>query len=132
MVLLVLFTLAIQNQDADETRLFGEWQWISVSGGLLGVTKTAEETGIRRRIVFSKDHVVSFYTSTASGDSLTFRNTFFTQTEKTFLSSQTMPVLQILGMNKKQIIEWSGRDTLRLRENNPDGRLNCYVRIKNN
>ncbi|NUM80200.1 hypothetical protein HUU42_05285 [bacterium] len=131
MIAIVLLCLSItQNPDTDEARLFGEWRWINVSGGFLGITKTAEETGIRRRVVFSKDHVASFYTTTASGDSLTFRNTFFIQPEITFLSANPKPVLIIQGMNKKQIIVWSGLDTLTLRENSPDGRLFQYVRIK--
>lgn len=130
LILLLLYSAVMQNPDHDETPLFGEWRWISVSGGLFGVTQTAEATGIRRRIVFSEDHVVSFYAATAAGDSLTFRNTFFIQPEITFLSADPKPVLMIQGMNKKQIIEWSGRDTLTLRENTPDGRWFQYVRLK--
>ena len=113
-------------QDFTDHDLMGTWKWVKSTGALLGNVTTAEKTSKSKTVVFSRDHVALLYVN----DSLTFKNNFFVVNEKTIFSEEPMAVLKIKGMLRSQLIDFSGKDTLVLKETAFDGFIHQYVRVK--
>lgn len=52
---------SIQLPDNESEKLFGEWTWISSSGGLAPTTITPSTTGDKKKIVFTEQGIYKFY-----------------------------------------------------------------------
>ncbi|KAB2880511.1 hypothetical protein F9K33_04865 [bacterium] len=123
-IFIVVFS--IQEPVLDEKEMYGAWSWVQSSGGLLGNTLTPENIKLSKKIVLTKDHVIMYY----ANDSLTLKQNYQIQNEKSIYSQSPAPVLRISGMTKTQTISLRGQDTLFLRENVYDGYAHVYVRLR--
>jgi len=123
----IFLTVFIMQDDAlDEKEMYGAWQWVQSSGGLLGNTLTPENIKLSKKIVLTKDHVIMYY----ANDSITLKQNYQIQNEKSIFSQSLQSVLRISGMIKTQTISMTGQDTLLLRDNVYDGYAHVYVRLR--
>jgi hypothetical protein len=122
----MLLVLAAQETAFNENDVYGNWTWLSSSGGLLDHTITPEDTKKSKRIELTKDHVIMYY----AGDSLTVRLHYQIQPEKTIFSDLPVPVLRLTGSTKTQSITLIGIDTLLLKDNAFDGYRHLYRRLR--
>ncbi len=125
-LILMTAVCVLQEQEWNESALYGEWQWMYSTGGFTGQTISSRESKTVKRIVLSKDHLIMYF----AGDSLITRRNYQVQIERNIFSNTPGPVLRLSGLSKTQIITMIGRDTLKLKDNAFDGYEHGYVRIR--
>jgi len=122
---LILTAVCLWTVQETSEALWGSWQWVRSSGGMLGMVRVPE-SGTIQTLTFTRDHVAIF----ATHDSTTFSGNYHVYSDKTVFSATPRPVVRIQGTQRVQIIQSVTADSLILREDAFDGWERVYVRVR--
>ncbi len=110
-----------------EEGVYGNWNWISSSGGFAGIEKSPESEGYEQGLTISESGVFSIFRA----DTLAFQHNFSIVEEESIIHNKSRLMLTFEGDDMiDQSFVIKGNDTLILVEECWDCFIHKYVREK--
>ncbi len=122
MAVLPVIVLCLLQDPAEP--LWGSWQWVRSSGGMLGLVREPAANEVQT-LTFTRDHVAIY----ATNDSMTYTSNYQVYSDKTVFSAKPQPVVRIQGTKRILIVRHVTTDSLVLKEDSFDGWERVYVKI---
>ena len=124
MILFLIISCQKDNSNSYPKKLYGAWDWVQSSGGIMGETITPSTAGHSKTIEFSKNGFCTWYINGQLQD----KKRFFLKEGASIYTSETAYFLEYEGDFIKQSIFFDENDIFYLRDECFDCYTHTYIR----